>query len=154
MVSQTSAKWWTLSVQSNSNFSFDEISVGQSEVLVQHITAETINGLADLSGDHSAIHVREDAARAAGHAGQVAHGVLSQCFFSALIGTRLPGDSALLLELTSRFRLPVLAGDTVTYEGKVAELHESTRCITLKLAGTNQHGQKVVVGKALVRVQK
>lgn len=138
--------------QKNNNLGFSELYVGRAEIMTRQITVALIRDFSEISGDNSSIHVDQDAARAAGHANQVAHGVISQCYFSALIGTRLPGDSALLIELSSSFRSPILVGDTVTYEAVVAERHEAIQCITLKLKGTNQRGQRTVTGKALVKV--
>lgn len=141
------------SERKNNNLSFEQLYVGRSETMIRKIDAEMIIDFSRMSGDDSAIHVDASAARAAGYADRVAHGVISQCHFSALIGTRLPGDSALLLEISSRFRAPILAGDVVTYEAIVAERHEVMQCITVKLRATNQRGEQTVYGKALVKVR-
>lgn len=139
--------------QKNNNLGFSELYVGRAETMTRQITVALISDFSKISGDHSAIHVDPVAAYAAGHADQVAHGVISQCYFSALIGTRLPGDSALLIQLSSSFRSPILVGDTITYEAVVAERHEAMQCITLKLSGTNQRGERTVSGRALVKVR-
>ncbi|MBM3776036.1 MAG: acyl dehydratase, partial [Acidobacteria bacterium] len=62
------------------------------------VTADLIDRFVLLSGDNSAIHVDDAAARARGFRGRVAHGMLLGSLVSAVIGTELPGHIGVLQE--------------------------------------------------------
>ena len=51
----------------------------------EHVTQETINRYADISGDYNPIHVDEEAAAASEFGGTIAHGPIAlQTFFRSL----------------------------------------------------------------------
>lgn len=78
------------------------------------VTAEDVERFADVSGDRFAIHMSEDAARALGFAGRVAHGLLVLSLIDGLKNQ----SSAQLRAVASlgwdmAFRAPVLVGDSL-----------------------------------------
>ena len=83
---------------------FDEIKIGDAVVERIEITEGLVDRYITLSGDSSEIHQCLEAAHDAGFLGRVVHGTLISSFFSMLIGTRLPGHNALLLEIKCKFQ--------------------------------------------------
>jgi acyl dehydratase len=67
-----------------------------------------------------------------------------------VLGTKLPGLGTIALEITTRFRSPTFFGDTVTASAEVVEKIEEKRRVRLKLLWTNQRGETVATGEALV----
>ena len=136
------------------NLSFDTIRIGDEASKHFEITNALLDRYIEISSDNSAIHVCHQAARNAGFAGRVVHGTLISGFFSALIGTKLPGHNALLLELQCKFHSPAVVGNFIFVEALVKDKHESVECVSLELTASQANGQKLSSGKALVKVRQ
>jgi 3-hydroxybutyryl-CoA dehydratase len=54
------------------------------------------------------------------------------------------------LEINTRFRAPTHFGDTITATAEVSEKLEGKRWVRMVLSWTNQKGEKVAEGTALV----
>jgi 3-hydroxybutyryl-CoA dehydratase len=81
---------------------------------VQSITDADVNTFAQLSGDKNPVHLNEEYAEKSKFRKRIAHGLLSASFFSALFGTKLPGEGCIYASQNLRFIKPVYLGDTVT----------------------------------------
>jgi 3-hydroxybutyryl-CoA dehydratase len=81
---------------------------------------------------------------------RVAHGPISLGLIAPVIGMQLPGPGCILLSLTGNFRAPVKIGDTVTARAEVAEKLAEKKTIRLALSFTNQRGEEVISGEAMV----
>ncbi len=112
------------------------------------ITDGMISAFADLSGDHSVIHISDTHARQHGFKSRVAHGALLSSFVSAVLGMELPGGVGVLQELSMRFHCPCYAGDVVTVTARVKEVFASVRTIRIGITLHNQDGTVVARGNA------
>ena len=83
-------------------------------------------------------------ARAAGFAGVIVPGPVQSALFEELIATRFPAWTPREIHLT--FRLPVLAGEVITFTAVVTE-HEDTH-VVLDLTIENGTGDRAAVGTA------
>lgn len=132
------------------NRTFDQLQIGHRATLSRTLRREDITLLAALSQDTSPVPL--DAAFAArgsvGHG--AAHGMWTAGLVSALIGTRLPGPGTLCLDQRIRFLSPVAPGDTITAAVEVTELIAGTQHVRLATVCTNQRGETVLEGEALV----
>jgi len=63
---------------------------------------------------------------------------------------KLPGLGTIVVEVTTRFKAPPLFGDTITASAEVTEKLEGKRRIRMALLWTNQRGETVANGEALV----
>lgn len=117
------------------------------------ITGEQIDTFAKITGDFNPIHVDEDAAKAAGFPGRIAHGALSASLISAVLGNDLPGPGAVFVELNLRFRRPALIGDVVTAVATVQEINERTGRVKMK-CHCEVDGKQICRGDAGVILQK
>jgi len=108
-----------------------DIKVGDTATSHNVVTRATITAFAEVSGDHNPVHVDEVFANATTFKGVVAHGILSASFISALLGTQLPGQGAVYLGQTLRFKAPVRPGDSVRTDVVVTEVVVDKRKVVL-----------------------
>ncbi len=131
---------------------FDELRVGQSAEFAKTITETDVVLFAGITGDLNPVHINAVEAEKSRFGGRIAHGMLSAGFISTVLGTRLPGPGTIYLEQTLRFTRPVRIGDTVTARVEVTELIERRQRVRLATICSNQHGEVVLEGEALVMV--
>ena len=135
----------------NNNLNFKDIIEGFKDCSNFVVTEKMIDDYILLTGDSSAIHQCEIKAKKYGFKNRVMHGGLLIGFYSKIIGTKLPGDSGIILELKSKFNNPVYPGDKLSINYEVISKHHSVSCITIKFRSINQTG--LTVGTALVSVK-
>jgi len=107
------------------------------------ISQNTLDMFRDLTGDISSIHVDERYARERGYEGRVCYGMLTSAFYSTLVGVYLPGKYALFQEAHISMTKPVYIGDRLSVTGKITELHEQLKRVTIKARIRNQKGETV-----------
>ncbi|WP_394756023.1 SDR family oxidoreductase [Rhodoferax sp.] len=136
-----------------SEFSFDDIAVGQSFELVRSFSDQDVQTFAALSGDYSPLHV--DAGYAAGteFGSQVVHGILLASLFSQLVGMRVPGKHALYLGQDLSFRRPVRIDEPVRAVAKVVGKSDATRTLVLNTEIRSMDDKVLVTGTAKVKVR-
>ena len=91
----------------------DKLQVGMTERYEQTITDADVKAFAGLSGDNNPVHMSEEYAEKSRFKKRIAHGLLSASFFSAMFGTKLPGNGCVYVSQSLNFRRPVYIGDTV-----------------------------------------
>jgi 3-hydroxybutyryl-CoA dehydratase len=131
---------------------FEELTVGQVAALVTVVDDARIRAFADVSGDTNPMHLDATFGSLTRFGGPIAHGMLSASFISAVIGTLLPGPGSIYLSQSLRFTAPVKAGDSITARVEVVELYPERRRVRLATTCSNQRGQVVVSGEALLIV--
>ena len=144
-MSQTSSK--------AANLAFREISIGDEFRIERTFTPADIDRFAELSGDHSPLHVDKAYAEQTGFGGRVIHGMLLASQFSTLVGMFVPGRPALYLGQDLAFRRPVLVGDTVIATARVTGTIEATQTLVLATEIRNAEDKVVVSGTAMVKVR-
>jgi len=127
-----------------------KIVIGQRASLTRAISDADIEAFARLTGDHNPLHVDDAYAVRSRFGRRVAHGLLSAGLISAVLGTRLPGPGAIYLQQTFRFVRPVYPGDTVTATVEVTAYRDDRRMATLRTTCTDQRGELVLDGEAVV----
>ena len=132
------------------NYTFEELSIGQSESFEVTVTAEMMDSFLKISGDINPLHNDKNFAKEQGYADKVVYGLLTTSFISKLVGVLLPGEKCLLQGVEVKYLRPVYIGDTLLVTGIVDELHESVQRASIKVSISNQDNKKVVKGKAEV----
>lgn len=125
---------------------------GRTETVSRRITSEDVAAFAALSGDANALHVDDEFAARTEFRQRVAHGFLHASMLSQLVGMKLPGRGALYLSQTLDFSKPVFIGDTVEARGTVESVDPQTRILTLRTEIHNQRGERVLDGRAQVKM--
>lgn len=123
--------------------------VGDKASMAKTISETDVYLFAGITGDLNPAHVNEVWAKNTRFGGRIAHGMLSAGLISAVLAMQLPGPGTIYLGQTLKFTAPVRIGDTVTAEVQVVEVIENKR-LRLRTTATNQEGQLVLEGEALV----
>ena len=100
----------------------DEIEVGMNVSYSQTVTDADIKAFAGISGDRNPVHLDEEYAENARYKKRIAHGLMTASYFSALFGTKLPGEGSVYVSQILKFKRPVYIGDTVTARVEVTEI--------------------------------
>ena len=131
-----------------SNFTFDEIQIGQTTSFSRTIGEREIMLFAAASGDVNPLHLDPVYAATTPFGEPIAHGILSASLISAAVALQLPGPGAVYVSQSLRFLRPVKAGDQLTARLEVTAKRADKKFITLDCAIVNQHGKPVVTGQA------
>lgn len=127
-----------------------ELKVGDEFSKERHVTAEVISRYAELSGDRNPIHLDADFARTTKFGRPIAHGMLTGAFISAVLAGGHDGLAGIYLSQTLNFVRPVFEGDFVTVTARVTNIREEKNIVTLSTVCTNQDGETVVSGEAVI----
>ena len=132
------------------NFTYDEITIGQSASYAKTVEDLDIQLFARASGDINPLHL-DDAFAAQTRFGQrIAHGMLTASFISAALAMKLPGPGCIFMEQNVKFRLPVCIGDTVRVDLEVTAKHDRRQTLTLDCKVYNQNEKLVLTGTSVV----
>ncbi len=127
-----------------------QVGTELAPLAIAPISRTTLALFAGASGDHNAIHIDIDAAKAAGFEDVFAHGMLSMAYLGRLVTSWVPQSR--LRALSTRFTsiTPVLAQPTCT--GTVVSIDEvdGEQRATIELAITLADGTVTLNGEAVV----
>lgn len=129
------------------SFAIDEIKVGMTASYSQTITDADIKAFAGVSGDHNAVHLCEEYAESSRYKKRIAHGLLTASFFSAIFGTKLPGEGCVYVGQDLQFKRPVYLNDTVVATVTVLKVDAVKRRVTFDTTCTVK-GKVVTAGTA------
>ena len=136
-----------------SEYTFDEIKIGQSKKFQVIITESMVNDFAKISGDFSPIHMDEEYAKTTTFKKRVVHGMLLASFLSRIDGMYLPGKHALYFSQNIEFRNPCFIGDTLTIESVVIDKSISTKILKIESKIMNQKNEILLYGEGRVIVR-
>ena len=122
--------------------SYDSIKVGEKASFTKTVTETDII---------HPVHINKEFAKNSMFKERIAHGILTAGFISAVAGTQLPGPNSIYLKQVLNFTAPVKIGDTITATVEVSSKRDDKHLITLDTTCTNQRGEKVITGEALVK---
>jgi 3-hydroxybutyryl-CoA dehydratase len=131
-----------------------EISVGDSAEFSKTISEADIYLFAGITGDLNPFHVNEEYAKKTFFKGRIAHGMLLAGFISTVVGCYLPGPGSIYVKQDLKFLAPARIGDTITAKATVTEVEEEKNRIVLETTCTNQNGEKVLDGEAMMSPRK
>ena len=129
---------------------YEELELGQEASFSKTITETDVYLFAGISGDFNPVHVNEDYARQTPFKTRIAHGALPQSLIAHVLGMKLPGLGTVAVEIRCRYKAPTFFGDTVTATATVAEKMPEKRWVRMDLHWTNQRGETVATGEAIV----
>ena len=102
----------------------EEIEIGMIASYSQTITDADVKAFAGISGDRNPVHLDEGYAEQSRYKKRIAHGLMTASYFSALFGTKIPGEGCVYVSQTLNFKRPVYIGDTVTAIITVTKIDE------------------------------
>ena len=128
----------------------EEMQIGNEAEFTKTISETDVYMFAGISGDFNPMHLNEEFAKRTPFRTRIAHGALPQCLIAPVLGMKLPGLGTVALEIVTRFKAPTYFGDTITARGEIVEKLEEKRWVKMNLTWTNQKGEQVCTGSALV----
>jgi 3-hydroxybutyryl-CoA dehydratase len=129
----------------------NQLTVGQSYQTRFVITAELIERFAEVTGDFNPIHLNEEYAGKSIFKQRVAQGMLQAGLLSGILGCHFPGVGTIYLSQTLKFIKPVFIRDQITLRLKILEIISEKNTVRLETLFTNQKGETVISGEALVK---
>ncbi|WP_461208540.1 MaoC family dehydratase [Desulfocurvus sp. DL9XJH121] len=132
------------------SWTFASLEVGSSDSISKVITAADVEGFAGITLDNNPVHLNEEYAQGTMFKHRIAHGMISAGLISAVLGTRLPGNGTIYMKQELIFKRPVYLDEELTAHVEVAEKIEAKKRLRLKTWVTNQAGDTVTDGEALV----
>ena len=129
---------------------FDDVPLGARRDRSVRVGSEALDAFAGLTGDMNPLHMDAAFAGGKGFTGRVAHGMLVSSYFSALIGTMLPGRDCLLQSAKFDYKKPVLEGEALTFSVEVVQKVESVRVLVLDAKAVGPDGTLRVSGRIQV----
>jgi 3-hydroxybutyryl-CoA dehydratase len=130
--------------------SYDQLQIGEEASFSKTITETDVYVFAGISGDFNPMHVNEEFAKLTPFKTRIAHGALPQSLIAPVLGMKLPGLGTVAVEINCRFKAPTFFGDTITAKARVKEKLEDKRWVRMSLTWTNQRGDIVAEGEAVV----
>ena len=127
-----------------------KFSIGQKASFSKTISEKDVMAFAEISGDKNPVHLDEAYAKQTRFGKRIAHGTLSIGLISAALANELPGHGAIYMSQSIKFLKPVFFDDTITATVQVLSIRADKGIISLKTDCTNQHGDKVAEGEAVV----
>lgn len=121
----------------------EDIKIGMEVSYSQTITDTDIKKFAVISGDMNSIHLDDEYAKNTRYKKRIAHGMMSASYFSALFGTKIPGEGCLYVAQSLIFKKAVYIGDTVTATIIVTNINLEKRRVFFKTFCKVKH--KVVI---------
>lgn len=110
----------------------EDIIVGMKESYSQTITDADIKCFAGISGDRNPVHLDELYAEKSRFKKRIVHGLMTASFFSALFGTRLPGEGCVYVAQSLNFKKPIYIDDTVIATVEVTKVDQEKRRVFFK----------------------
>ncbi|MDH8676694.1 MaoC family dehydratase [Fusibacter bizertensis] len=132
----------------------DKIQVGDTASFTKTISESDVYMYAGISGDFNPAHINAVEAEKGMFKERIAHGMLTASLISTVLGCHLPGPGTIYLSQELSFRKPVRFGDTIEAKVEVIERIEEKNRLILRTTCTNQHGEIVIDGKAMVMPPK
>jgi acyl dehydratase len=138
---------------------FDDFYIGQKFFTKSRtITEADVANFAGLSWDHNQLHTDAEFAAKTQFGQRIAHGLLGVIAHAGL-SYQLTEDSILaLLELSWKFKRPIVIGDTIRVEQVVREMRESSSgdrgILTFEKAVLNQRNEVVQTGTTTILLAK
>ncbi|BES66392.1 MaoC family dehydratase [Gottschalkiaceae bacterium SANA] len=132
------------------SYTFDQMTIGQEAKRSRTVTETDVVLYGGISGDLNPAHFNEEESKKGMFGGRIVHGMLTAGYISAVLGMQLPGPGTIYLKQSLKFTAPVRFGDTITATVTVIELDEKRKRATLKTECSNQNGDLVLKGEAVV----
>lgn len=125
-----------------------ELDVGDFEEYTKVLTEKDVVLFSEVSGDNNPVHLDEAYASTTRFKHRIVHGHLVASLFSALLGTKLPGQGSIYLGQTIKYLKPVYLNDEIRAVVTVVECDKEKNRVKLETNAYNQNNEMVITGMA------
>ena len=127
-----------------------DIALGESASFTKTVTEYDVYNFAGVTGDMNPMHINHEFAKETVFGHRIAHGILCLGFISNVLGNKLPGPGSIYVNQSCKFIKPVFIGDTITATVEVIKKDEARNRLWLRTFCTNQKGELVLEGEAIM----
>jgi 3-hydroxybutyryl-CoA dehydratase len=125
-----------------------ELEVGDFEEITKILEEKDVVLFSEVSGDNNPVHLDEAYASTTRFKHRIVHGHLVASLFSALLGTKLPGQGSIYLGQSIKYLKPVYLNDSIRAVVKVVECDKEKNRVKLETNAYNQNNEMVITGMA------
>jgi len=136
--------------ETSSEIRFKDLTLGQEAIIPPGmggggiiVTREMQKNFMSTTGDVNPMHICEEFAQTKGYESVICYGMLTASFYSTLVGVYLPGKYAIFQEANVSFSKPVYIGDSLRVKGRITEINEALKRVTIKAEIRNQKNERV-----------
>lgn len=135
-------------------YTIEELEEGMVAEIEHQITSEKINAFAELTNDYHPLHVSKSYALENGFENIIAHGLLISSFSSALIGMKMPGENAIIISQSFKYRKPAYPGTILLIKGILEKIDIRSSLLEIKIKiKSKDKNQLIATGNYLVKVR-
>ena len=132
------------------NRTYEELEPGQSARLVRTLTDRDFDLYALLAAESNPAHVDAALAHSDLFRRVTAPGLWGGAIIATLLVTQLPGPGTVLVEQSLHFPRPIVLGDAISVTVTLVRKIEPTRRLEFECRASNQRGEDVILGTAIV----
>jgi len=125
-----------------------ELDIGDFEEYTKVLTEKDVVLFSEVSGDNNPVHLDEAYASTTRFKHRIVHGHLVASLFSAILGTKLPGQGSIYLGQTIKYLKPVYLNDEIRAVVTVVECDKEKNRVKLETNAYNQNNEMVITGLA------
>ena len=126
------------------------LNFGDRATRSRNVVAEDIVRFTEMTGDRNPLHYDADVAAASRFGGIIVQGGVTTGLLNALVAEDLPGPGSVFINVNWDFKAPTRPGDMITAHGEIVEVHPTKPICTMRTSITNQHGDTLVEGTAVI----
>jgi acyl dehydratase len=138
----------------NKGKTIHQMTIGEEATIEKTITEKDVVTFGHITQDFNPAHFDEEYAATTMFKKRIAHGMLVGSLFSPILGMTLPGPGAIYVHQSLKFTKPVYFGDTITAKVRVSNLDKDKNRASFSCEATNQKGETVIVGEAIMMPRK
>lgn len=131
---------------------FEQLKIGQSYAMSRVFSLQDVKDFASLSYDKNPLHMDAEYAKTTRFGQLIVPGFLTASLFSAIIGTKFPGEGSIYLSQNMSFWKPVFPEKEVIAEVTVKELYPTKRRVLLETSCYDENHELLISGTALVKM--
>lgn len=133
---------------------YEKLKIGMSYSMSKAFTSEEVEAFSKLSMDNNPLHTNTEFAERSMFGKKIVHGFLTASLFSAIIGTKFPGEGSVYLNQNMTFLHPVFHNQIVTATVTVIELFPEKHRVLLETVCKDELGVVLITGTALVQIAR
>lgn len=118
------------------------------------VTREVYKHFQECSNDRNPLHTDEKFARAKGFPEKVMYGNILNAFVSYFIGECLPTKNVIIHSQEIAFKNPVFLNETLDFEARVSDVHETVNAIEFKYKFIKPDGKIAAKGSIQIGLLK
>lgn len=130
-----------------------DLHVGMSYTMKRAFSEKEVRLFAELSYDTNPVHLDAQYAEKSMFGQRIVPGFLTASLFSAIIGTRFPGEGSIYLSQNMKFLKPVYFNQVIVAKVIIKEINVKKNRVLLDTCCSTEDDTLLIEGQALVKLQ-